>query len=409
MSIIKCPECGHQISDKAPTCPNCGVEIAGKIIRCRECGEVYLDDEDLCPHCHCPATNQHTIIETRDIKHENNTNIPAAPAASALASTAFTNEKEKPAAKIADKNETTARPTEQPAAQRKNKKSSKSALLISFVIALIIFGGCYYWYSEAQEKKETEEFNFAVNSNDPLILQGFLDTYKGASPARRDTIMAKLQMIKQGYQEWTNAVVSNSKSALLDYLKNYPNSEHRAEALEKIDSIDWAQASSLNTAEAYNEYITEHPDGNYRDEADELLRKIQQQTVTPEEKSIISNVFHQFFVSINSRNADNLTATIADNLTLLNKENATKDDVVEMMNKMYKADMTEMTWKLPGNYDIKKRDVEGTRFDYIVSFLANQDVVYSDASQNTTNKYRINAEVNSDGKIKLFKMTKIVE
>ena len=67
MSIIKCPECGHQISDKAPTCPNCGVEIAGKIIRCRECGEVYLDDEDLCPHCHCPAPNQHTIIETRDI------------------------------------------------------------------------------------------------------------------------------------------------------------------------------------------------------------------------------------------------------------------------------------------------------------------------------------------------------
>ena len=203
--------------------------------------------------------------------------------------------------------------------------------------------------------------------------------------------------------------ISDSTEEILDYLKNYPNSEHRAEALEKIDSIDWAQASSLNTAEAYNEYITEHPDGNYRDEADELLRKIQQQTVTPEEKSIISNVFHQFFVSINSRNADNLTATIADNLTLLNKENATKDDVVEMMNKMYKADMTEMTWKLPGNYDIKKRDVEGTRFDYIVSFLANQDVVYSDASQNTTNKYRINAEVNSDGKIKLFKMTKIVE
>ena len=118
MSIIKCPECGHQISDKAPTCPNCGVEIAGKIIRCRECGEVYLDDEDLCPHCHCPAPNQHTIIETRDIKHKNNTNIPAAPAASVLASTAFTNEKEKPAAKIADKNETTARPTEQPAAQK---------------------------------------------------------------------------------------------------------------------------------------------------------------------------------------------------------------------------------------------------------------------------------------------------
>ena len=31
MAIIKCPECGHPVSDKAPTCPNCGVEIAGKV------------------------------------------------------------------------------------------------------------------------------------------------------------------------------------------------------------------------------------------------------------------------------------------------------------------------------------------------------------------------------------------
>ena len=27
--LIQCPECGHQVSDKAPTCPNCGIEIAG--------------------------------------------------------------------------------------------------------------------------------------------------------------------------------------------------------------------------------------------------------------------------------------------------------------------------------------------------------------------------------------------
>ena len=29
MALIKCPECGHQVSDKAATCPNCGVAIAG--------------------------------------------------------------------------------------------------------------------------------------------------------------------------------------------------------------------------------------------------------------------------------------------------------------------------------------------------------------------------------------------
>ena len=29
MALIKCPECGHQVSDKAAVCPSCGIAIAG--------------------------------------------------------------------------------------------------------------------------------------------------------------------------------------------------------------------------------------------------------------------------------------------------------------------------------------------------------------------------------------------
>lgn len=55
MAIIKCPECGHQISDKAPVCPSCGVEIAGKVIKCPNCGEVYFKVQEMCPNCHRPT------------------------------------------------------------------------------------------------------------------------------------------------------------------------------------------------------------------------------------------------------------------------------------------------------------------------------------------------------------------
>lgn len=58
MSIIKCPECGHQVSDKAPTCPNCGVEIEGKVTRCPECGEIFFKDDVVCPNCHRPLNQQ---------------------------------------------------------------------------------------------------------------------------------------------------------------------------------------------------------------------------------------------------------------------------------------------------------------------------------------------------------------
>ena len=54
MAIIKCPECGHQISEKAAICPICGVEIAGKIAKCSVCGEVFFKDDGLCPRCYSP-------------------------------------------------------------------------------------------------------------------------------------------------------------------------------------------------------------------------------------------------------------------------------------------------------------------------------------------------------------------
>ena len=31
MALISCPECGKEISDKAPSCPSCGVPIAAQV------------------------------------------------------------------------------------------------------------------------------------------------------------------------------------------------------------------------------------------------------------------------------------------------------------------------------------------------------------------------------------------
>ena len=31
MAIIKCPECGHNVSDNAQFCPGCGIKIANNL------------------------------------------------------------------------------------------------------------------------------------------------------------------------------------------------------------------------------------------------------------------------------------------------------------------------------------------------------------------------------------------
>ncbi len=403
MAIIKCPECGHQISDKAPTCPSCGVEIAGKVIRCPQCGEVYLSNEDWCPHCHYPTPKGQAASVAAPI---------AAPIIQQV-------NEETPKKETAP--DTTTRPTANvpqkaaPAKQQKStppppkKKSSKVGIIVSFVIALIICGVCFYMYKDAQDKKELQEWNFAMQSNDPLILQGYLDTFKDAPLAHRDSIEAHLQAIKQVDEDWTNAMVSLSKSALEEYIRKHPESSHKQEAKHLIDSIDWAFCLNVNSIEAYQDYMKNHDDGDHYDEAEDAMKKLKAQEITDEEKSMLSNVFHNFFVSINGRDETSLLATTAEGMTLLDKTNTSKSDIVEFMNRWYKDGVEGITFKLPGNYDIKKREVADGQYEYEVAFPATLDIQHTDAAKNATNKYRVNAIVNPEGRISQLKMTKLME
>lgn len=405
MAIIKCPECGHQISDKAPTCPYCGVEIAGKIVKCPDCGEIYFSDEELCPHCLRPTrTHSHPNATNEDIPTPSSEEVSPA-----IVSPTETTVKENKASQPVPPTIPTKESKQAPPTPPVKKKAGKTAILVSFVIALLVFGVCYYMYNQAQENRENEEYEIAMRSNEPLILQGYLDSFKDAPQEHRDSIEAHLKAIKQADLDWTNALVSNSKAALMDYLNNYPGTPHRQLAMHKIDSIDWAQSNNINTPEAYQTYMTDHPDGDHYDEAEELMKKLKAQDVTPEEKLLVTNVFHNFFVAINEKDEEALKNTVAEEMTLLNKENATKGDVVDMMDKLYKEGIVRMVWRLPGNYDIKKREVADDRYELNVSFSANQDVEFIESAKNGTNKFKVNATINPDGKISLFKMIKIVE
>ena len=53
MSLIKCKECGHEVSDRASACPNCGCPLEKESI-CNECGQLVPNGVDVCPNCGCP-------------------------------------------------------------------------------------------------------------------------------------------------------------------------------------------------------------------------------------------------------------------------------------------------------------------------------------------------------------------
>ena len=403
MAIIKCPECGRQISDKAPTCPNCGVEIAGKIIKCPHCGEIYFSSQEMCPNCHeiasagpaAPVTPAAPVNPptpptppTPPVPPVRQTPMAAGNGGNGYGNGKYGNNPE---------NE----------AQQKAKKNARSILIISLVFSVLVCGILYYFYDNANRNKEEEAYEYAMQSSDPMVLQSYLDTYKDAEEAHRDSIMAHLEMLKSIDQDWTNALVSGSKQALEDYLQKYPNSPHKQEAWNKIDSIDWNVAKAADNVQAYQAYLDAHADGAHIEEAENAMKKAKSRDLQPEEKQMVSGLFRQFFQSINSHNADGLSATCEDILSsLLGKTSATKADVVTFMDKLYKDNVANMNWHINNDYQIKKREVGEEDYEYQVQFSAVQNLDLTDGSKKQNN-FKINAVVSPAGKVSSFNMNQI--
>lgn len=404
MAIIKCPECGRQISDKAPTCPNCGVEIAGKIIKCPHCGEIYFSSQEMCPNCHeiasagpaAPVTPAASVNPptpptppTPPVPPVRQTPMAAGNGGNGYGNGKYGNNPE---------NE---------AQQKAKKKSARSILIISLVFSVLVCGILYYFYDNANRNKEEEAYEYAMQSSDPMVLQSYLDTYKDAEEAHRDSIMAHLEMLKSIDQDWTNALVSGSKQALEDYLQKYPNSPHKQEAWNKIDSIDWNVAKAADNVQAYQAYLDAHADGAHIEEAENAMKKAKSRDLQPEEKQMVSGLFRQFFQSINSHNADGLSATCEDILSsLLGKTSATKADVVTFMDKLYKDNVANMNWHINNDYQIKKREVGEEDYEYQVQFSAVQNLDLTDGSKKQNN-FKINAVVSPAGKVSSFNMNQI--
>lgn len=54
MALIKCPDCGNEISEFAEKCPHCGYIVKDRIKKCDECGNSYDKLLSSCPKCGFP-------------------------------------------------------------------------------------------------------------------------------------------------------------------------------------------------------------------------------------------------------------------------------------------------------------------------------------------------------------------
>ena len=376
MAIIKCPECGHQVSDQAKTCPSCGIDIMGNIKRCPECGDIVFKDSDVCPDCH------HPFVADDVCPHA--LSQPAGPVSPDV-------EDEQPV--------------------KSGLRKSYIVLIIAFVVALVAVFVCLYFYKTTQDRNELDAYENAMASGEPAVLQNFLDLYTDAPQEHRDSVMAHLEQFKQVDIEWQNAVASASKSALERYIQLHPGSIHITEARIKIDSLDWLSATEKDTPEAYQAYIDSHFDnGLHLDEARIMFEKSGARQVSDDDKQLISHLFSTYFTALANSDERSLTETLSGVMnSFLHKENATKVDVINYMKKLHAPDdITGMSFRLNDDWKIDKTDAGDGRYAFSVAFSVDNTIDRNDSGKETFCTYNVEAKVSPDGKITDLNMKKIV-
>ena len=249
MSLIKCPECGQQVSSKAPTCPHCGVRIEANIKRCPVCDSFVFMDAEQCPNCHTKFVvneGRHDEVEetVADQYHTPAHDTPVTEPTRAHADANYEHD------------------------NLNNTPSKKDAPWYLLLLAIIIIGvaGYFYWDSY-QDKIASEEKAYAMlqDCNDPLNFEDFIARFPNSKYV--PDVRERLKNLQQEDALWAQACKSLNITALQNYVDTHPTSPHKKEALFKIDSIEWRQAEQQGTSAAFEAYIERHENGTYITEA----------------------------------------------------------------------------------------------------------------------------------------------
>ena len=203
--------------------------------------------------------------------------------------------------------------------------------------------------------------------------------------------------------------MNNSKTGYERFVKLHPNNAHNVEAAIKIDSLDWVAAQKENTTEAYQKYITEHQDGSYYDEARSNFEQLEAQKVTTEDRLVVSQLFTTYFNALAQMDESALSSTLAPVLTsFLHRQNATKEDVRQYMEKLHEADITKMDFT-PGDWSIEKKGEGDGRFSYNVNFTVAQHMERTEEGRETRAVYKVTAQVSPEGRITELNMKRSVQ
>ena len=410
--IIKCPECGHQVSDKAPICPSCGVEIAGHLIKCSYCGEIYLKEDAVCPNCHHSASTDNSVneddVKTEPVKDDsqNNGDYSEAETSSVELVVSAESIEEEPrldgtptqdTLTIESPSSDAEVSTDDVIVKPESKNNNHTPLFVSLLIALVICAVLLFFYKRGNDNHEAEEYKIALKSNNRQVMEQYLEDYPNAPLIHINSIRDLLKQTQQNNDEWGRVIQQNTIASYKAYLETHPNTPYKNEILKRVEELYWNEVVNQNTEAAYLGYREKYPKGFHVKEADEKLKIMLDNTSTPSEEKVAVSAVRQFLQGLNSKSTSKIEGVTASSFNFLGAGGATIADVSKYIReKLYQADVKEITWQLGTvlNATTDKLD-DGTTVQKI-TIPARLEIVREGGKG--SNKYTIKAQI-ENGKI----------
>ena len=410
--IIKCPECGHQVSDKAPICPSCGVEIAGHLIKCSYCGEIYLKEDAVCPNCHHSVSTDNSVneddVKTEPVKDDsqNNGDYSEAETSSVELVVSAESIEEEPrldgtptqdTLTIESPSSDAEISTDDVIVKPESKNNNHTPLFVSLLIALVICAVLLFFYKRGNDNHEAEEYKIALKSNNRQVMEQYLEDYPNAPLIHINSIRDLLKQTQQNNDEWGRVIQQNTIASYKAYLESHPNTPYKNEILKRVEELYWNEVVNQNTEAAYLGYREKYPKGIHVKEADEKLKIMLDNTSTPSEEKVAVSAVRQFLQGLNSKSTSKIEGVTASSFNFLGAGGASIADVSKYMReKLYQADVKEITWQLGTvlNATTDKLD-DGTTVQKI-TIPARLEIVREGGKG--SNKYTIKAQI-ENGKI----------
>ena len=282
-------------------------------------------------------------------------------------------------------------------------------VMIALGVAMVATTVGVLFYLSSKSDREMEAYRSAIESEEPAVMNSYLELFPDAPVAHRDSVMLLLSRFERTEKEWRDAVASGTRRAIEEFLRLYPKTIHLIEAKVKLDSIDWQRVMTERTAEAVQAYLRNHPDGEHSYEAKDLAEQLENKAVSSEEQLTVESIVMHFFYAIAEQNELMLT-DVVDNVmkNFLHKNNATKNDVIAYMNKQYAPeDIVSMSFRSNNDWEVEKVMTDDGSYYFDVKGSVDQRINRTDNSREGFVTLKVHAVLTANQKITELNLQKL--